>query len=147
MLMKHGFTSVERHRSDALAFVQHLQPDLVVAVVDPTRGEDLELLGNLSRASKAVLFVIAATNDALAASLRAGADIYGRDTDGTEVLDAQIASLGRRLSLAKGGGEEEDAGRVTSTSTADAAGRSKASLPSPWSSLYSWRSWRSRDAC
>ena len=108
MLMKHGFTSVERHRSDALAFVQHLQPDLVVAVVDPTRGEDLELLGNLSRASKAVLFVIAATNDALAASLRAGADIYGRDTDGTEVLDAQIASLGRRLSLAKGGGEEED---------------------------------------
>lgn len=96
ILLRHRITSIERGRSDALAFVQHLNPNFVIAVVDPTRIEDLDIVRHLSRASDALLMVLAPTNEALAAALRAGADIYARDGDGPEALDAQVASLRRR---------------------------------------------------
>ena len=96
MLIRHRITSIERGRVDALTFVQHLQPNFVIAVVDPSRIEDLDLVRNLSRASAAMIMVLSPSNDALAAALRAGADVYARDEDGHESLDAQIAALRRR---------------------------------------------------
>lgn len=107
ILLDQGITSIERGRADALTFVQHLQPDLVIAVVDPTRVEDLDLLRSIARATPATLMVLAPTHEALAASLRAGADIYARDGDGSESLDAQIAAVSRRL-IASRHPEEDD---------------------------------------
>lgn len=97
MLIKHRITSIERGRSDALAFVQHLQPDFVIAVVDPTRIEDLDLLRNVSRTSSSVVLVVAPSAEGQAAALRAGADVFVRDADGPELLDAQISAMRRRL--------------------------------------------------
>lgn len=96
LLVRHHVTSIERGRQDALAFAQHLQPDFLVAVVDPSRIEDLDLVRNLARASQAVLLVLSPTAEAQAAALRAGADVYLRDSDGPESLDAQIAAIRRR---------------------------------------------------
>jgi DNA-binding response OmpR family regulator len=97
ILIKHRVTSIERGRGDALAFVQHLRPDLVVAVMDPTRVDDLDLLRNVSRASDAVILLLAPNAEAQAAALRAGADVYLHDGDGPESLDAQITAVRRRL--------------------------------------------------
>jgi DNA-binding response OmpR family regulator len=96
LLLKHRITSIERGRQDALAFAQHLQPDFVIALVDPSRFDDLELVRHLSRATPAVLLVVSPTSDAQAAALRAGADVYLCDNDGPESLDAQIVALRRR---------------------------------------------------
>jgi DNA-binding response OmpR family regulator len=97
ILVRNKFTSIERGRADALVFVQHLQPDVILGVIDATRFEDLELLRTLARATRAVIVVLAATNEAAAASLRAGADFYLRDSDGPEVLEAQFVAIRRRL--------------------------------------------------
>lgn len=97
MLIRHRITSIERGRSDALAFVQHLQPEFVIAVVEPARIEDLDLIRNISRAANALVLVVAPTAEAQAAALRAGADVFVRDSDGPESLDAQIAAMRRRL--------------------------------------------------
>ncbi len=107
LLVRNRFTSIERGRMDALAFVQHLQPDMVVALIDPARFEDLELLRNLSHASNAMLLVIAPTNEAAAATLRAGADLFLRDSDGPEALDAQFVALRRRMLLDRNADVEE----------------------------------------
>ncbi len=101
ILLRHRITSIERGRNDALAFVQHLSPNFVIAVVDPSRIEDLEVVRNLSRASDALLMVLAPNNEALAATLRAGADVFVRDGDGPDVLEAQILSLRRRTGSAR----------------------------------------------
>lgn len=97
LLIRNRFTSIERGRGDALAFVQHLQPDVVLGVMDPSRIEDLELLRSLNHASRALLVVVAPNNDAAAAALRAGADFYLRDSDGPEAIDAQFVAIRRRL--------------------------------------------------
>jgi len=97
MLIKHRITSIERGRNDALAFVQHLQPDFVIAVLDPSRIDDLDLVRNVARASHALLLVVAPNAEAQAATLRAGADVFARDSDGPESLDAQISAVRRRL--------------------------------------------------
>jgi DNA-binding response OmpR family regulator len=107
LLIKHRITSIERGRQDGLAFAQHLQPDFLIALVDPTRFDDLELVRHLSRASPAVLLVVSPTSEAQAAALRAGADVYLCDSDGPESLDAQIAAL-RRRALASVATEEDD---------------------------------------
>jgi two-component system, OmpR family, KDP operon response regulator KdpE len=96
MLLRHRISSIERGRADALTFAQHLQPDFVIAVVDPSRIEDLDLVRNLSRASNAMLLVLAPSSEVLAAALRAGADLYVRDGDGQESLEAQISAMRRR---------------------------------------------------
>ena len=96
MLIRHRITSIERGRADALAFAQHLQPDFVIAVVDPSRIDDLDLVRNLSRASNAMLLVLSPSSDVLAAALRAGADVYVRDADGHESLEAQVVAMRRR---------------------------------------------------
>jgi DNA-binding response OmpR family regulator len=101
ILLRQRITSIERGRADALTFVQHLQPDFVIAVVDASRIDDLDLIRNLSRASDALLMVLSPTNEALAASLRAGADVYARDTDGPEALDAQLQAMRRRALAAQ----------------------------------------------
>jgi two-component system response regulator RegX3 len=45
--------------------------------------------------------VLSPTNEALAASLRAGADVYARDSDGSEAIEAQLHAMRRRVLLAK----------------------------------------------
>lgn len=107
ILVRNRFTSIERNRSDALRFVQHLQPDVVLGIVNPSRFEDLELIRSLSRASGAILVVLAPDKDAFAASLRAGADLFLRDDDGPEALEAQLVSIRRRIVLERTTGEED----------------------------------------
>lgn len=107
LLVRHRVTSIERGRQDALAFAQHLQPDFVIAVVDASRAEDLELIRNLSRAARGILLVLSPGVDAHPLALRAGADVYLTDADGPEALDAQIAALRRRV-LASSASQAED---------------------------------------
>jgi len=113
-LVQHHFTSTERGPEDALSFVQHLRPGLVIAVIDPSRAPDLDLLRAVARGSDAIVMVIARDNDALAASLRAGADIYLRESDGPEAVAAQIAAIRRRMTatVAKAGPEVIERGEL-----------------------------------
>lgn len=97
LLVQNRFTSTERGPGDALAFVHHLRPDVVIAVTDPTRFSDLELLRSIARSTTALIVVLAPNGESQASALRAGADVFLRDGDGREVLEAQVAAIRRRL--------------------------------------------------
>ncbi len=97
MLIQQKFTSTERGATEALSFVHHLRPDLVIAVVDPSRFSDLELLRSIARATSALIMVLAPTGESIAAALRAGADLFLRETDAREALEAQLLALRRRM--------------------------------------------------
>ncbi len=112
LLVRNRFTSLERGREDALAFVHHLRPELVVAVIDTTDVQDLDVIRSLVRASSAHLLVLSRSRDGLAAALRAGADIVASDEDGPEALDAQIASVRRRLIASRAGSTAEPSFRA-----------------------------------
>lgn len=97
LLIQQKFTSTERGAAEALSFVHHLRPDLVIAVVDPSRFGDLELLRSIARATSALIMVLAPTGESIAAALRAGADLFLRDSDAREALEAQLLAIRRRM--------------------------------------------------
>lgn len=97
LLVQNRFTSAERGPSDALAFIHHLRPQLVVAVMNPARFSDLDLLRSIARSTAAVILVLAPNGESRAAALRAGADLVLQDSDGREALEAQVAAIRRRL--------------------------------------------------
>ena len=95
-LVYHGFTSAERPVGEALAFVQHLRPALVVAVVEPERPEDLDVIRLAARFGAYVL-LLAPSPDGFALGLEAGADFCLWDNVAPTALAAQVGAIRRRV--------------------------------------------------
>ena len=98
-LARHGFTTTERpHDRETDRLLAQFDPDLVVLAVDPRHETDLALIRNIARTSTAALLVLAPGphTNGLGAALEAGADVCLRDTDGPELLGAQLTAFARR---------------------------------------------------
>ena len=98
-LARHGFTTTERpHDRETERLIAQFDPDLVVLAVDPRHENDVQLVRSVARASRASLVVVTPGPQANGhtAALEAGADLCLRDSDGVDVISAQIAALARR---------------------------------------------------
>lgn len=107
-LARHGFTTTERpHDRETERLLAQFDPDLVVLAVDPRHEGDLGLIRSISRSANGAVLVLAPGphSNGLSAALEAGADVCLRDTDGVEMLGAQLSALSRRKSKAP---ESED---------------------------------------
>ncbi len=98
-LARHGYTTTERpHDKETERLLAHFDPDLVVLAVDPRHEQDVALIRNIARSCSASLVVLAPGphSNGLTTALEAGADVCLRDTDGVEMLSAQLSALTRR---------------------------------------------------
>lgn len=98
-LARHGFTTTERpHDRETERLLSQFDPDLIVLAVDPRHDDDLALVRGIARTRRAALLVLTPGphTTGMSAALEAGADVCLRDTDGTELLSAQVVALGRR---------------------------------------------------
>jgi len=98
-LARHGFTTTERpHDRETERLLAQFEPDLVVLAIDPRLESDLALIRSVSRTCQAALLVVAPGphSNGLSAALEAGADVCVRDTDGAEIMTAQLGALARR---------------------------------------------------
>jgi DNA-binding response OmpR family regulator len=98
-LARHGYTTTERpHDRETERLIAQFDPDLVVLAVDPRHDDDVALVRQVARASKAAILVLAPGphTTGLNYALEAGADVCLRDTDGPEMLTAQLSALARR---------------------------------------------------
>lgn len=98
-LARHGFTTTERpHDRETERLINQFDPDLVVLAVDPRHDEDVALVRQVARASNAAVLVLAPGphTNGMSLALEAGADVCMRDTDGVELLSAQLSALARR---------------------------------------------------
>jgi two-component system KDP operon response regulator KdpE len=115
-LARHGFTTTERpHDRETERLIAQFDPDLVVLAIDPRHEDDVSLVRQVSRSSNAALLVLAPGphTQGLGLALEAGADICLRDTDGVELLSAQLGALSRRRAPAPA--EVQDDGPSTIT--------------------------------
>ncbi|MCC7363779.1 MAG: response regulator transcription factor [Dehalococcoidia bacterium] len=100
-LARHGYTTTERpHDRETERLLAQFDPDLVVLAVDPRHEGDLALIRSVARTCQGALLVLAPGphGNGLSAALEAGADVCLRDTDGVEMLGAQLSALSRRKS-------------------------------------------------
>jgi len=98
-LARNGFTTTERpHDRETERLLAQFDPDLVVLAIDPRQDNDLALVRNVSQSCKSSIVVIAPGPHTygLPAALDAGADVCLRDTDGVEMVTAQLAAMARR---------------------------------------------------
>lgn len=98
-LARQGYTTTERpHDRETERLLAQFDPDLVVLAVDPRMEPDVQLIRNVARVSKGALLVLAPGphTNGLSTALEAGADVCLRDTDGVEMLTAQLGALARR---------------------------------------------------
>jgi two-component system KDP operon response regulator KdpE len=98
-LARHGFTTTERpHDRETERLLAQFDPDLVVLAIDPRLEQDIALVRNVARVSNGALVVLAPGphSNGLTTALEAGADVCLRDSDGVEMLSAQLAALIRR---------------------------------------------------
>lgn len=98
-LARHGYTTTERpHDRETERLLANFDPDLVVLAVDPRLEQDVALIRSIARSCTASLVVLAPGPHAsgLTTALEAGADVCLRDTDGVEMLSAQLSALTRR---------------------------------------------------
>lgn len=100
-LARNGCTTTERpHDHETQRLVTALSPDVVVLAVNPSRRLDIELIASMARTGDpSALIVITPEDDptAYSAALAAGADLCLRDSDGPEVITAQLTAVLRRL--------------------------------------------------
>ncbi|MGI8927725.1 MAG: response regulator transcription factor [Tepidiformaceae bacterium] len=114
-LARQGFTTTERpHDRETERLLAQFEPDLIVLAIDPRQESDVALVRTVARNSRASVMVIAPGPQAhgLTAALEAGADICLRDTDGMEMLTAQLGALARRKAPAP---QPEEGGPSTIT--------------------------------
>ena len=100
-LARQGYITTERpHDRDTERLLIQLAPDLVLLAVDPRQETDLTVIGNVARSSRASIVVIAPGPhvNGMSSALDAGADVCLRDTDGPELLTAQLSAIARRKS-------------------------------------------------
>lgn len=98
-LARQGYTTTERpHDRETERLLAQFDPDLVVLAVDPRMEPDVQLIRNVARVAKGALLVLAPGphTNGLSVALEAGADVCLRDTDGVEMLTAQLGALARR---------------------------------------------------
>lgn len=98
-LARNGFTTTERpHDRETERLLAQFDPDLVILAIDPRQDQDLQLIRSVSRTCHAALMVLAPGPHpyGLAQALEAGADVCLRDTDGPDLLMAQLSSLARK---------------------------------------------------
>ena len=98
-LARHGFTTTERpHDRETERLLGQFDPDLVVLAIDPRHDDDLALIRSVARISHGTLMVLAPGphSNGLSLAFEAGADVCLRDTDGPEVLSAQLGALARK---------------------------------------------------
>lgn len=98
-LARCGFTTTERpHDRETNRLVRQFDPQIVVLAIDPRQETDLDLVGTIARSSAATIVVLAPGPQpaGMAHALAAGADLCLRDTDGAELIGAQINALARR---------------------------------------------------
>ncbi len=98
-LARQGYTTTERpHDRETERLVSQFDPDLVVLAIDPRQDNDLQLIRAINRVCQAAVMVLAPGphSQGLGAALEAGADVCVRDTDGVELLAAQLGALARR---------------------------------------------------
>lgn len=115
-LARHGFTTTERpHDRDTERLLAQFDPDLVVLAIDPRQDEDLALVRTVSRVCTAAVLVLAPGphTHGLSMALEAGADICLRDTDGVELLSAQLSAINRRKAPAAQEVSEEGPSSIT----------------------------------
>lgn len=114
-LARHGYTTTERpHDRETERLLTQFAPDLVVLAIDPRQEGDLALVRTVARASKGSVLVLAPGphSNGLSGALEAGADVCLRDTDGVEMLSAQLGALSRRKQSARQE-EEESPSMIT----------------------------------
>ena len=98
-LARHGYTTTERpHDRDTERLLSQFDPDLVVLAVDPRNESDVALIRTVAKNTNAAVLVLAPGphTNGMSAALEAGADVCMRDTDGPELLSAQLSALNRR---------------------------------------------------
>ena len=98
-LARHGFTTTERpHDRETERLLAQFDPDLVVLAIDPRHDDDVALVRNIARICNGSLLVLAPGphTNGLGLALEAGADVCMRDTDGLELLSAQLGALARK---------------------------------------------------
>jgi len=98
-LARYGFTTTERpHDRETERLLVQFNPDLVVLAIDPERPADISIIQSVARISQAPLLVLAPGphSNGLGAALSAGADVCVKDTDGIEMLSAQLGVFARR---------------------------------------------------
>jgi len=100
-LARNGCTTTERpHDHETQRLVTALTPDVVVLAVDPARRSDIDLIASISRTADASALIVITPEDdptAYSTALAAGADLCLRDSDGPEVIAAQLTAVLRRL--------------------------------------------------
>lgn len=104
-LARYGFTTTERpHDRETERLLVQFNPDLVVLAIDPERPADLSIIQSVARICQAPVLILAPGphSNGLGAALSAGADVCVKDTDGIEMLSAQLGVFARR----KGPAEE-----------------------------------------
>ncbi|MFQ5382827.1 MAG: winged helix-turn-helix domain-containing protein, partial [Dehalococcoidia bacterium] len=102
-LAKNGCTTTERpHDNDTTDLVEALSPDVVVLAIDPARNDDNSLVDEMAQTDSSAVIVITPNDDhaARSAALAAGADLCLKDTDGPDVIAAQLTAVLRRLTPA-----------------------------------------------
>lgn len=115
-LARHGFTTTERpHDRETERLLAQFDPDLVVLAIDPRHDDDVALVRSIARVCNGSLMVLAPGphTNGLGAALEAGADVCLRDTDGPELLSAQLGAMARKRHAPV----EEDADNGPSTIT------------------------------
>lgn len=115
-LARHGFTTTERpHDRETERLVAQFDPDIVVLAIDPRHDEEVALVRQVARASKAQVIVVAPGPHphGLSVALEAGADICLRDTDGAEMFNAQLDAMMRRRTAARPEAEEDGPSTIT----------------------------------
>jgi two-component system KDP operon response regulator KdpE len=115
-LARHGFTTTERpHDRETERLVAQFDPDIVVLAIDPRHDEEVALVRQVARASKAQVIVVAPGPHphGLSVALEAGADICLRDTDGAEMFNAQLDAMMRRRTAARPEAEDDGPSTIT----------------------------------
>ena len=110
-LARNGFTTTERpHDRETERLLTQFQPELVVLAIDPRREPDVALIRAVARTCQSPMLVVAPGPHAqgVATALEAGADVCVRESDGVEVIGAQIGAIARRRITTVPAAEDEE---------------------------------------
>jgi two-component system KDP operon response regulator KdpE len=97
-LARNGFTTTERpHDRETVRLLSQFQPQLVVLAIDPRNEADVQLISSVSQSCSAQVLVLAPGPHphGMAHALDSGADVCIRDSDGAELLLAQVGAMAR----------------------------------------------------
>jgi two-component system KDP operon response regulator KdpE len=115
-LARNGYTTTERpHDRETARLLGQFQPQLVVLAIDPRLETDVQLVSSVASACDAQILVLAPGPHphGMAQALNAGADVCIRDTDGVDLLAAQIGAIARVRKLAAAEHDEETESSIT----------------------------------